>query len=44
MVGNTEINMFEVRRPSTTVCCILVMLVEHVFRHLSESQRPTCDT
>ena len=26
MVGSTEISIFEVRRSSTSVCCILYML------------------
>ena len=44
MVGSAEINIFDVRRSSTTVV-FLTYRLELVLPHsLSESQRPTCDT
>ena len=39
MVGSTEISIFEVRRPSNIVCCILdTYRVEHVLPHYSLSE------
>ena len=42
MVGSAEINIFEVRRSSTTV--FLTYRIELVLPHLFESRKPTCDT
>ena len=33
MVGSAEIDIFEVCRLSTTVCCILEWQIEHVLSH-----------
>ena len=47
MVGSAEINIFEVCRSSTTVCCIFDIsnMIELVLSHsLFESRKPTCDT
>ena len=44
MVGSAEINIFEVRRSSTTVV-FLTYRIELVLPHsLFESRKPTCDT